>query len=253
MLGAISKSVADTAPVFETILDACQRLFGSEEIGIYTIGDDQMVRAAAWRGPRAEEALRDVTPVGESVTGRLIRERRVRHIPDLVAEPGLSVTVRERAERLGSASLLYAPMLWEDRGLGSILVVRSPPWPFSEQEQALLQSFADQAAIAIENARLFNETKEALDRQTATANVLKVISRSVSDAAPVFETILESCQRLFGSGSGRRLSDRRGHGEGRGASGMGGGRLGQGRDAARRELNRPRHRGATRDPYPRSR
>ena len=198
VLGAIGKSVADTAPVFGTILDACQRLFGSEEIGIYTIGDDQMVRATAWRGPRAEEALRDVTPVGESVTGRLIRERRMHHIPDLVAEPGLSATVRERAERLGSASLLYAPMLWEDNGLGSILVVRSPPKPFSQQEHALLQSFADQAAIAIQNARLFNETKEALERQTATANVLKVISRSVSDATPVFETILESCQRLFG-------------------------------------------------------
>ncbi|MGO9419744.1 GAF domain-containing protein [Roseiarcus sp.] len=198
VLGAISKSVADTAPVFEAILDACQRLFGSEEIGIYTIGYDDMVRPAAWRGPRRQEALRDVTPVGESVTGRIIRERRTHHIPNLAAEPDLSPTVRERAERLGSASLLYAPMLSEDRGLGSILVVRSPPKPFSEREQALLQSFADQAAIAIQNVRLFNETKEALERQTATANVLKVISRSVSDAAPVFETILESCQRLVG-------------------------------------------------------
>jgi GAF domain-containing protein len=198
VLGAISKSVADTAPVFETILDACQRLFGSEEISIYTIGDDEMVRATAWRGARAELASRDVTPIGESVTGRLIRERRVHHIPDLAAESGLSETVRERARRLGSASLLYAPMLWEDGGIGSILVLRSPPRPFSEREQALLQTFADQAAIAIQNVRLFNETKEALERQTATANVLKVISQSVSDAAPVFETIIESCQRLFG-------------------------------------------------------
>ena len=87
VLGAISKSVADTAPVFETILDACQRLFGSEEIGIYTIGDDDMVRVAAWRGPRAEEARRDVTPLAESVTGRVIRERRTHHIPDLGASP----------------------------------------------------------------------------------------------------------------------------------------------------------------------
>ena len=63
VLGAISKSVADAAPVFDTILDACQRLFGSEEMGIYTIGDDDMVRAVAWRGPRAEEARQDVTPL----------------------------------------------------------------------------------------------------------------------------------------------------------------------------------------------
>ena len=190
VLGAISKSVADTAPVFEAIIDACQRLFGGEEIGVYTIGDDQMVRAAAWRGPRAEEALRDVTPVGDSVTGRLIRERRTHHIPDLVAEPGISPAVRERAERLGSASLLYAPMLSEDRGLGSILVVRSPPKPFSAREQALLQSFADQAAIAIQNARLFNETKEALERQTATSEILRAIAGSPSDAQPVFESIV---------------------------------------------------------------
>ncbi len=198
VLGAISKSVEDTAPVFEAILGACQRLFGSEEIGIYAIGDDDMVRVAAWRGPRAEEARRDVTPLAESVTGRVIRERRPHHIPDLGAVPNLSPTLRERVDRHGGASLLYAPMMWEERGLGSVLVVRWPPRPFTDREQTLLQTFADQAAIAVQNARLFNETKVALERQTATANVLKVISRSVSDAAPVFETILESCQRLFG-------------------------------------------------------
>ena len=159
ILRVISQSPTDAGPVFEAILDAGQRLFGSDEIGVYTIGDDDMVRVAAWRGPRAEEVRRDVTPVAESVTGRIIRERRTHHIPDLRAEPDLSALVRERVERLGSASLLYAPMLWEDRGLGSILVARSPPRPFSDREQALLQSFADQAAIAIENARLFNETR----------------------------------------------------------------------------------------------
>ncbi len=197
VLGAISKSVADAAPVFEAIIDACQRLFGSEEIGVYTIGDDDMVRVAAWRGPRADEVRNDVTPVGESVTGRLIRERRMHHIPDLAAEPGISATVRERAERLGSASLLYAPMLSEDRGLGSILVVRSPPRPFTDREQALLQTFADQAAIAIHNAGLFRETKEALERQTATAEILRVISQSPTDARPVFERIVLTAVRVL--------------------------------------------------------
>ena len=196
VLGAISKSVADTAPVFETILDACQRLFGSEEIGIYTIGDDDMVRVAAWRGPRAEEARRDVTPLAESVTGRIIRERRTHHIPDLGAVPNLSPTLRDRVDRHGGASLLYAPMLWEERGLGSILVVRWPPRPFSDREQALLQSFADQAVIAIQNARLFSETQEALQQQTATADVLKVISRSVLDLDSVLQTLIDTAVRL---------------------------------------------------------
>ena len=196
VLGAISKSVADASPVFETILDACQRLFGSEELGIYTIGDDQMVRVAAWRGPRAEEARHDVTPLADSVTGRVIRERRPHHIPDLGAVPNLSPTLRDRVNRHGGASLLYAPMLQEDRGLGSIVVVRWPPRPFSDREQALLQTFADQAAIAIENARLFRETQEALRQQTATGDILKVIASSPNNLQPVLDKIVETACRL---------------------------------------------------------
>jgi two-component system, NtrC family, sensor kinase len=197
VLGAIGKSVANTAPVFETILDACQRLFGSEEIGIFTIGDDEMVRAAAWRGPRANEARQDVTPLAESVTGRVIRERRTHHIPDLSAVPDLSPTLRDRVNRHGGASLLYAPMRVEESGLGSIVVVRWPPRAFSVREQALLQTFADQAAIAIQNARMFRQTQEALEQQKASAEILGVISQSVADPQPVFDKILESCKQLF--------------------------------------------------------
>ena len=109
VLSAIGRSVSDASPVFEEILSACQRLFGSHEMGIYTVDADEMVRVAAWRGERRAEVRHDVTPVAESITGRIIRERRVHHIPDLLADPNLTPLVRERAERLGSASLLYAP------------------------------------------------------------------------------------------------------------------------------------------------
>src|SRR5208337_4977641 len=149
-----------------------------------------------WRGPRAEEARQDVTPLAESVTGRVIRERRTHHIPDLAAVPNLSATLGDRVNRHGGASLLYAPMLWEDSGLGSIAVVRWPPRPFSDREQALLQTFADQAAIAIENARLFRETQESLKQQTATSDILRVIASSPGDLQPVLDRLAETICRL---------------------------------------------------------
>ena len=89
-------------------------------------------------------------------------------------------------------------MLWEGSGVGAIQVSREPPPPFTDKELALLKTFADQAVIAIQNARLFNETKEALEQQKASAEILSVISGSVADANPVFEKILESCKHLFG-------------------------------------------------------
>ena len=90
-------------------------------------------------------------------------------------------------------------MLWEDRGVGSLAVLRQPPKPFTDKELALLKTFGDQAVIAIQNARMFNETQEALERQTATADVLKVISESPTDVQPVFDVIAEHAARLTGA------------------------------------------------------
>ena len=88
------------------------------------------------------------------------------------------------------------PMVWEGQSVGMISVARAPNAAFSEKELALLQTFADQAVIAIQNVRLFNETKEALERQTATADILKVIASSPDDVQPVFEAIAERSNRL---------------------------------------------------------
>ena len=209
ILRTISQSASDPRPAFEKIFDASQRLFGTDQVAIFAIGDDAMVRMAAGRGPLVEAGLNDVTPLEKSLTGLVARERRIHQIPDLAALPDLSDTVRERLRRAGSVALLSAPMLAENRALGSIAVLSAPPRPFSERERALLQSFADQAAIAIENARLFGETQaktrdleESLAQQTATADVLKVISRSAFDVQSVLDTLVESGYRLCGAAAG---------------------------------------------------
>jgi signal transduction histidine kinase len=97
--------------------------------------------------------------------------------------------------------MAWAPMLTEDGGIGSIAVMRQPPHPFAEKELALLKTFADQAVIAIQNTRLFNETKEALARQTATSDVLKVIASSPSNLQPVFDAIALRSKELIGAHS----------------------------------------------------
>ena len=99
----------------------------------------------------------------------------------------------------GLRALIVAPMLWEGKGIGAVFVGRANPGAYSDKEIALLRNFADQAVIAIQNARMFNQTKEAFERQTATAEVLQVISGSMADAQPVFEKIVDCCEGLFPS------------------------------------------------------
>src|SRR5207244_3067555 len=98
---------------------------------------------------------------------------------------------------MGLKAAMTAPMLWEGNGIGSLVVGRDQAGPFTEKEIALLKTFADQAVIAIQNARLFNETNEALEQQRASGEVLAAISSSIADTKPVFDKILTSCERLF--------------------------------------------------------
>jgi GAF domain-containing protein/CheY-like chemotaxis protein/tetratricopeptide (TPR) repeat protein len=203
VLQVISSSVENTAPVFDTILDSCKRLFATEQLGIFLVKDDGQVHATAWRGSALDAIARTFPkPLEETVTARVIRERRTFHLPDAVAMPEAPAAVSDVVKLIGNFSVAWAPMLWEDRGIGSIAVMRQPPKAFSDKELALLKTFADQAVIAIQNARLFNETKEALERQTATAEVLQVISESPTNVQPVFDVIAERAARLTGAGYG---------------------------------------------------
>ena len=208
VLQVISSSVSDTQPVFERILTSAQRILSTNYVNIGLIGEDGLVhlnvnRAPQFPGdslyPKVVEFLHRAFPAPrrETLHGYVAHNRVVLHYPDVLNGKDVPPPIREATQWMGDHSQLYVPLIWNDKGIGAFGVARFPVRPFSEKEIALIKTFADQAVIAIQNARLFNETKEALEQQTATAEVLEVISNSVADAQPVFDKILDSCQRLI--------------------------------------------------------
>ena len=201
VLQVISSSVADTQPVFDKILESCRRLFAGDALFIQLLGEDGQLHLGAYNGRSREQLERAYPlPLGGTAAELAIRERRALHYPDILGGADVPAGLRHAAERTGlsTSSMMIAPMLWEGRGIGTINVSRRPPRAFSEKEINLLKTFADQAVIAIQNARLFNETQEALERQTATAEILKVIAGSPSDVQPVFDAIVAAAPRLVG-------------------------------------------------------
>jgi GAF domain-containing protein/DNA-binding response OmpR family regulator len=190
VLQVISSSMADAQPVFERILDSCQALFGTVDMGVCLVSGDQ-IGFPAYRGLFAEAIKTEYPrPLAGSVSEGVMRGGEVVHIPDASADD-LPAYVSGLVAHYSNFSLASAPMLWQGQGIGTIDIARTPPKPFNDKELGLLKTFADQAVIAIQNARLFNETQEALARQTATSDVLRVISESPTDVQPVFDIIAE--------------------------------------------------------------
>ncbi len=197
VLAAISSSIADTKPVFDTILQSCQRLFAGETVGITLVREDGMLDVGANAGPGFDE-LKKLFPqplTRDTASGIAILERKVMVYPNIDVD--MPVKSRDGCRSIGTQSMAFAPMLFEGRAIGTLWVGRPFKGSFSDKQLALLKTFAEQAVIAIQNARLFNETKEALEQQRASGEVLAAISSSIADTSPVFETILTSCERLF--------------------------------------------------------
>jgi len=198
ILKVISGSPTDVQPVFETIAEHAVRLCGAE-VSTVTRFDGEWVQLDAVHGssPEGVAALRRAFPMRASAAGgaaRAIHERAIIHIPDVLADP--EYRIQGAAIAGGFRALMGVPMLRDGRAIGAITVGRAAPGRFSDTQIQLLGTFAEQALIAIENVRLFTETTEALEQQTATGEVLRVISSSPTDIRPVFQSIIESAVRL---------------------------------------------------------
>ena len=182
VLQVISGSMADAQPVFEKILDACQRLFGANDLAVCLTdaGDDpsdhsgaRVLRLSAQRGVFTEAAAGSYPrPLKGTLSEMAIKRGEVLHLADTRTSPDVPDYVRDIARRTGHFSCATAPMMWQGRGIGTIDIVRVPPRPFGAKDLALLRTFADQAVVAVQNARLFNEA-QAARRAAESANEAK--------------------------------------------------------------------------------
>jgi GAF domain-containing protein/anti-sigma regulatory factor (Ser/Thr protein kinase) len=203
ILRVISSSPTNLQPMLDAIATNAARVCGAYDAEVF-LREGDLVRIVAHHGPLGawSSELRPLNPGFAS--GRAILAREPVHVHDILATEAVDLSVsKAAAEGHGFRTLLAMPLLREDDAIGSLTIRRREVQPFTEKQVALLQTFADQAVIAIENVRLFKELEarnrdlsEALEQQTATSEILQVISSSPTDVQPTFEAIAASARRL---------------------------------------------------------
>src|SRR6516165_10841856 len=213
VLNVISRSTADVQPVLDTVVETAVRLCGAD-LAYITIREGEVYRYVASNQAVAADAefwavlrQRTTIPGRETLAGRVALEGRVVHVRDILADPDYAVP---EAVAAGIRTGLGVPLLRQGEVLGTIGLGRNRVHPFTERQIELVRTFADQAVIAIENARLLGELQartrdleESLEYQTATSDVLNVISRSTADVQPVLDTVVETAAaRLCGADHG---------------------------------------------------
>ncbi len=204
VLQVISRSPGELEPVFNAMLENATRVCQAnlEVMELYEKGAFRHVAASG--APSAYIELRQrepiIRPLPEHPLGQIAATRKVFHISDMATQPE---PARGRLTDLAGARTLVAlPMLKDDELVGAIAIYRTEVLPFTDKQIALLENFAAQAVIAIENARLLSELRESLEQQTATSEVLSVISSSPGELEAVFQTMLENATRICGANFG---------------------------------------------------
>ena len=208
ILRVISSSPTDIQPVMSALVESAARLCEAQNAQIFRVEGDDMRLVARYGPVRSTLEAGQARPITRgSVSGRVILDVVSIHVADLLTEVDESYPdIAPAIHREGIRTTIGIPLVREGSPVGAITAFRTEVRPFSEQQIALLQTFADQAVIAIENVRLFTELEarntaltEALEQQTATAEILRVISSSPTDVQPVFDAIVRSMVRLCDS------------------------------------------------------